>query len=408
MATPSDDRLQLNLLNFYEKGLLTDLTIVAQGREIRCHKMILAANSEWFMQQFQSNPQQSSMEVQYKYEVIKAVIRFMYFGGTAGLTHLGPEDALDMLVLAEDLRVSALDSNDVNCLVVPGLTHANCVSVLMHEGLPRHADLLHQVTHYVGANFLAMVTQYEDQLLTIPRPMLAAVLKTACRYMASEGNAETMVRFCLNHTQLDAACDLLRETKQWKWGSDEATLLRSPPSENFSEGAEWRIENVRAALDKTPARIVVGQYFDWCIRLDYGAEGRLRIVYESATPRGPDGGDPVSPHRCINRFPAAMFAWRVVYRGQDVFNEKPVFICFAENVQLHWSTTLPVSAADLSDDDDLVIMCNMAENPMLSLILYYFSTDLKTTVFSEDILNRLPHIEYRCLSSYSLVKAHVQ
>jgi len=126
----------------------------------------------------------------------------------------------------------------------------------------------------------------------------------------------------------------------------------------------------------------------------------LRVVYESAVPQE-DGA------RCINRFPAAMFAWRVLYRGQDVFNEKPVFICFPENVSLHWSTTLPVSAAELSDDDDLKIMVNMAENPMLSLVLYYFSADLKTTVFSEDILNRLPHIEYRCLSSYSLVKTHV-
>lgn len=40
------------------------------------------------------------------------------------------------------------------------------------------------------------------------------------------------------------------------------------------------------------------------------------------------------------------------------------------------------------------------------MILYYFSADLKTTVEVEDILNRLPHIEYRCLSSYSLVKTH--
>ena len=63
----------------------------------------------------------------------------------------------------------------------------------------------------------------------------------------------------------------------------------------------------------------------------------------------------------------------------------------------------------------------MAENPMISLVLYYFSADLKTTVFAEadggpatwgeawtwisrreDILNRLPHIEYRCLSSCPL------
>mmetsp|Transcript_90775 Transcript_90775/g.125238 ORF Transcript_90775/g.125238 Transcript_90775/m.125238 type:complete len:170 (-) Transcript_90775:38-547(-) len=163
---------------------------------------------------------------------------------------------------------------------------------------------------------------------------------------------------------------------------------------------EWTIPQVSAAMQSTPARIVVGNFFDWTIRLDYGAEDKLRIVYESATPRE-------DQPRCINRFPAALFEWRVIYRGQDVFNEKPVFICFPENVSLHWSTTLPVSAADLLEDDDIKIMVNMAENPMLSLVLYYFSADLKTTVFSEDILNRLPHIEYRCLSSYSLIKTHV-
>lgn len=31
-------------------------------------------------------------------------------------------------------------------------------------------------------------------------------------------------------------------------------------------------------------RTVVGTYFDWLIRLDYGAEGKLRLVYEQATP----------------------------------------------------------------------------------------------------------------------------
>eukprot|EP00913_Durusdinium_trenchii_P017458 g16406.t2 len=88
--------------------------------------------------------------------------------------------------------------------------------------------------------------------------------------------------------------------------------------------------------------------------------------------------------KCIHRFPAAMFAWQVVYNGQSVFHEKPVFICFPENVRLHWSTTLPIAAADLTEDDNLEIMVQMSENPMLSLILYYFSADLKTTVAVED------------------------
>jgi len=110
----------------------------------------------------------------------------------------------------------------------------------------------------------------------------------------------------------------------------------------------------------------------------------------------------------VDCFPAATFAWRVVYRGQDVFNEKPVFICFPGKASLHWSTTLPINANEIGDTDDLRLVVNMAENPMVSLILSHFKADLKTTIESEDILNRLPHIEYRCLSSYSLVKAHVQ
>jgi len=214
----------------------------------------------------------------------------------------------------------------------------------------------------------------------------------------SDDDADLMVKYCLSHTQMESTCDLLRETKAWEWGDRDFTVLRSA-EESSVEANSWTIQGVRAAMETTPARIVVGKYFDWCIRLDYGAEGKLRLVYELAKPNE-------DLAKCIHRFPAAMFAWQVVYNGQSVFHEKPVFICFPENVQLHWSTTLPITAAELTEDDNLEIMVQMAENPMLSLILYYFSADLKTTVAVEDILNRLPHIEYRCLSSYSLVKTH--
>jgi len=401
----SDEKIQLNFLSLFEKGLATDVTIIAQGREIKAHKVILMANSEWFAQQLASGTK-NVIEVPHKFKVMKAIIRFMYFGGMQ-TSDLGPDDGLDMLVLSEDYGINAVVDEEVAPIIVPRLTRENCLHVLGHEGLQRHSNIQGQICGFVGDNFLQMLQYNEDALLTIPRSLLSQVLRTACKKVLSDQDTERIVRFCLQHTQLESACDLLRETKQWNWGGDEASLLRSPPKEEPFEGPEWCISGVRAAMDHTPARIVVGTYFDWCIRLDYGAEGKLRIVYESATPRGDAEGSSDSDKRCINRFPAAMFAWRVLYRGQDVFNEKPVFICFPENVSLHWSTTLPVSAAELSDDDDLRIMVNMAENPMLSLVLYYFSADLKTTVFSEDILNRLPHIEYRCLSSYSLVKTHV-
>ena len=47
---------------------------------------------------------------------------------------------------------------------------------------------------------------------------------------------------------------------------------------------------------------------------------------------------------------------QVVYNGQSVFHEKPVFICFPQGVHLHWSTTLPITAAELTEDDNLEIV----------------------------------------------------
>uniref|UniRef100_A0A7S1S680 BTB domain-containing protein n=1 Tax=Alexandrium catenella TaxID=2925 RepID=A0A7S1S680_ALECA len=393
------ERLQDNYLKFFEKRLLPDVTIIAQGQEIPAHKVILAAQSDWFCNQFVKGGPHHTMTLNYKYKVVYALVRFMYFGNVAD-DSLGPDDGLDMLLLSEHLGISALEAADIEPLIMPRLTPQNCMNVMEHEGLPKYPLLLDCVCRFVGEHFLQMLISLQDHLMRIPRQYLAKVLSTACATVATDADTNRVVMFCLQHSQMESACDLLRDTKQWSWGSDEPSLMRSAPKEEISEGVEWRIPHVRSAMDGTPARIVVGNSFEWTIRLDYGAEGKLRIVYESATPKE-------DCPRCINRFPAAMFAWRVLYRGQDVFNEKPVFICFPENVSLHWSTTLPVSAAELADEDEIKIMVNMAENPMLSLVLYYFSSDLRTTVFSEDILNRLPHIEYRCLSSYSLVKTHV-
>jgi hypothetical protein len=82
---------------------------------------------------------------------------------------------------------------------------------------------------------------------------------------------------------------------------------------------------------------VCGEFFNWCVRLDLGKEGNLRIVYEEARDI-----HEVGEKLAIRRFPAAMFAWQVMHRGQNVFHERPVFICFPEGVGLNWSTTLPV------------------------------------------------------------------
>mmetsp|Transcript_566 Transcript_566/g.1633 ORF Transcript_566/g.1633 Transcript_566/m.1633 type:complete len:437 (+) Transcript_566:127-1437(+) len=428
------DALQLNLQSMYEKGLLTDVTLVTQGgREVRAHKTVLAAQSNYFQELFASQGgSDTRLEVPHKYKTVEALVKYQYFAGPAAISSLAPDECLDLMELAEELDMRAMvqdgqlealaappatASRDLDMAGVPpalptsakrapplaGMDQHNCVSLLHHKALKKRPQLETDVNEYLGDHLtdLLRTPGKEDELLNVAPEKLPIVLRAACHHIRSHDDAQRTIQYCLRHTQLDSTCDLVRETKQWNWGADEAGLLRAPPGEPPDEGREWHIPFVRSALENTPARIVVGRFFDWTVRLDYGSEGRLRIVYESAA--GRDTTDGVAP-RCVDRFPAAMFAWRVIFRGEDVFHEKPVFICFPDNVSLHWSTTLPVRAEDLQPDDDLIIIVGMAENPMLSLILHHLSTDLKAIIQTEDILNRLPHIEYRCLSSYMIVK----
>merc|ERR1719161_1802911 len=162
---------------------------------------------------------------------------------------------------------------------------------------------------------------------------------------------------------------------------------------------EWTIPNIKAALSGEPVtQLVCGDFFEWRVRVDNGAEGKIRIVYEDVIPK-------FAGATCCRRFPAATFAWKVKFRGEEIFNDRPVFITFAERVTLHWSTTLGLDSTLLTDEDSLTISVVMTENPLLSLILYFLSSNVKNEAYAEDILNRLPHIEYRCLSSLFIFRA---
>merc|ERR1719387_3360706 len=161
---------------------------------------------------------------------------------------------------------------------------------------------------------------------------------------------------------------------------------------------EWVIPNIKSCLSGDPlCQLCCGEFFEWRVRVDNGQEGKLRIVYEDVNPKH-------SEAVCCRRFPAATFAWKVKFRGEEIFTYRPVFITFAERVSLHWSTTLSLDATLLTDDDSLTISVTMTENPLLSLILYFLSTNVKNVDYAEDILNRLPHIEYRCLSSFFIFR----
>eukprot|EP00918_Siedleckia_nematoides_P044585 GHVU01097511.1.p1 GENE.GHVU01097511.1~~GHVU01097511.1.p1 ORF type:complete len:280 (-),score=46.15 GHVU01097511.1:1990-2829(-) len=272
----------------------------------------------------------------------------------------------------------------------------------MHEELKHHPSLSVSVSAFVARHFLELLTTplCRKQLVTVEKPQLIQMIREVCQDCRSEKDAGLTIRFCSDWAQLPSSCDLIKECKTWVWNED------LPPRSTFKtlDGAakhttEWNVSGIPQALaqDRPITRVVSGLGFDWKVRVDAGPDDKLRIVYDGATKVDQ------SRSNVLKRFPAAYFTWQASFKGTSVISEKPVFICFPEGVSLHWSTTMSsLNTSELCDTDELTISVNLMEIPLVSLVLYYFSRDLNGSASNEDIVNRLPHIEYRCLSSYSI------
>lgn len=441
--------LQNAILSLFDEQLMPDTSIVADGKEIRAHRAILVACSGFFREHF-GNGGSDRMEVQLPYKAVRALIRFLYFGNIVE-SGLGPEDALDLLISARDWGIDVLTEEDVNDLIVPQLSISNCLNVILHPELANRPKITQGVCEFVGKNFFTLVQTPTSKvyLNKVKKSYMLEVLKEVSKHCTESKHAETVVNFCLEYAAIDNACDLLRDCKQWAWNQDMEALtkMRDPnaakveaPTESSSKVAvrpdmseeelfealdvnkdgvvsreefmnvkkalaeaqfnyvkEWKIPNIKGALSGEPlSQLVAGDLFEWKVRVD-GGDGKIRIVYEDVTPMHTQAA-------CCRRFPAATFAWKVKFRGEETFNDRPVFITFAERVALHWSTTLSLDSAQLTEDDELSISVVMTENPLLSLILYFLSSNVKDENYAEDILNRLPHIEYRCLSSFFIFR----
>ncbi|KAF4663363.1 hypothetical protein FOZ61_001711 [Perkinsus olseni] len=447
-----NELLQMNLRRMFEDRILTDFTIVCTcsepggSGEIKAHSVILAAHSGVLRQQLCQPRATNKLEIHQKLSVMRALVRFMYFGGLApddDPTSLSAADMLSVLAEARNLGIEALTEDMVAQVILPKLDPHNCLSILLHPSLSSHSTISREVSAYVGQQLprLLHTDALRKQLLDghLSQFAMAHVLGPASQAIATDLDCESVVRFVTEWAGLDSICDLLRQCKSWQeWRQAAAarggkfaeidTLPGYAPADSTASAHEWYIPSLRALLPDTPGgsaesgdavRVIKGQFFSWVVRLDRADEGRIRIVYESADLRLPVKSS-FAERLCVKRFPAAQFQWEVSavsvpsgaapgrsrpphHQWQTVMNSDrpPVFICFPSGVNLHWSTTIPIGVPP-GEDVALSVRANLVEIPLVSLILYYFSADLNTTVRSEDILNRLPHMEFRCVSSFSL------
>ena len=376
-----------NIGALFETQALTDFTVSAGGEEIKAHRAVLAAQSEFLRSRLASAPMTRELELKTSGNVARALVRAMYCLAPPALS---AQETLDFLREARIFGISELvDRRSLARSVV--VTMDNCSAMLVHDELRMHQELYKVVLDFVGNNLHAMIGEDKSRrklLETSDQVTMLQLLKTAA-CVTPPDYVDLVIRFAADWAGRDSVCDLLREAKMWPWAPADSLaplFLDGVPVNNclldLSKIEEGSVRQLQAR----------GEFFDWSLRLELSADRKLRIVYESAVAVAAIGHSDAP----ILRFPAALFDWKI--NGVPA-QEKSVFICFPQGVNLHWSTTLSLTGkCELS--------LNLIELPLNSLILYSFASDLPATLQSEDILNRLPHIEFRCVSSYLLYQQH--
>ena len=62
----------------YEKGNLCDVTLVVQGQQIACHKVILAAHSSVLHDMFQCDPDLKTVVIEdISHDVMATIVRYL-------------------------------------------------------------------------------------------------------------------------------------------------------------------------------------------------------------------------------------------------------------------------------------------------------------------------------------------
>lgn len=214
------------------------------------------------------------------------------------------------------MEVNCVSIEDCLSLIVDQLSVQNCARILTHDEVAHHKELSRQVCGYIVKRFADVVRapSSRQQLLQMPRNQIVYMVRELCRRCDNNRDTDLIVRFVVDWSSFDSACDLLRDCKLWDWSvepgalsifRDEDTPLGAVPTStvytnvpavkyktekailrhkhinlnscvvwryvDLLSAAQWRIPNLKIALrDNLPAKFVCGTYFDWSVRLDIG------------------------------------------------------------------------------------------------------------------------------------------
>jgi len=148
---PKHQEVAKDLEGIYREGKLTDFLIIAGGREISCHKAILAARSPFFAAMFAEHTEEAKQKrVRFDdldYDVVDEMLHYIYSGTSPNLKDMAP----DLLAAADRFQLTGLKDMADQVLRV-SLNNENACRVLVLADMHGAKELKLEAVRYVAQN----------------------------------------------------------------------------------------------------------------------------------------------------------------------------------------------------------------------------------------------------------------
>ena len=163
------DALRAGLYSSYECQQYTDISLIVEGKEILCHRNVLAAMSPFFNTMFScemSEKYQKQISLPYieKFDIMIAVVKYMY---TGAIKLISKDDTIQQLYLAANFF-------QMNSLVKRCIEHigqitdkCNCLSTLQFAMKYDCAPILEKAKKVICENYMEVSKQDEFLCLDI-------------------------------------------------------------------------------------------------------------------------------------------------------------------------------------------------------------------------------------------------
>jgi len=162
----------LRKIYYEEDCFLHDITLCSKDSgEVRAHKIILAAQSQYFKGMFR-NEKKDRIEMNISADTLRMVVRTLY----TGKTEINIDNVQDLLEASNYLQIKDLNEKCVD-FMARNLDVSNCVEVLVLADQLSVDRLLQEAINYIGEHFQKLF-ETSEEFKQLPVELFAKCIKS--------------------------------------------------------------------------------------------------------------------------------------------------------------------------------------------------------------------------------------